>query len=119
MKNLATFGTWLYNQRKRKGYSQDKLADISKISKPTISRIENGLIPNPKLSTLEKLARGLELPIEEVLKAYDSSTAINVETIEDKKLLDTFHQLSNENKSLLLSITKTMLMEQEQQGKKR
>lgn len=54
-------------QRYKLGMTQASLAARSGVSKPTISRLEQGTLESvPKLSTLEKLARGLEVRFEDL-----------------------------------------------------
>lgn len=54
-------------QRYRLGLTQAGLAVRSGVSKPTISRLEQGTMESvPKLSTLEKLARGLEVRFDDL-----------------------------------------------------
>jgi transcriptional regulator with XRE-family HTH domain len=62
------FGTYLKKARKEKGYSVNQLALYSDVSSSQISRIENGLRGVPKPETIEKLAKGLKMPYEELMK---------------------------------------------------
>ncbi|MCY4523820.1 MAG: helix-turn-helix transcriptional regulator [Halobacteriovoraceae bacterium] len=57
---------WLENlaknmkkERKILKMSQQKLAEISKLSMTTITQIEQGNIPNPTLDTIESIGRAL------------------------------------------------------------
>ena len=54
-------------QRYKLGMTQAGLAARSGVSKPTISRLEQGTLESvPKITTLEKLARGLEVRFEDL-----------------------------------------------------
>jgi transcriptional regulator with XRE-family HTH domain len=53
--------------RKQKGWSQEKLAVESGISYNTIIKIERGGIVNPKIETVIKLAKALDVKIDELL----------------------------------------------------
>lgn len=55
-----SFGNYLSELRKEKGFSQRELAQISGVSNSTISRLESGLVV-PDLITLEKIASALEI----------------------------------------------------------
>lgn len=61
LKNLKTF-------RKKKGWSQEKLAREAGISYQTLIKIEQGRIKNPKLETLIKLAKALKISLDRLIK---------------------------------------------------
>jgi transcriptional regulator with XRE-family HTH domain len=50
--------------RERKGWTQNHLAVVSGVPQPSIWRIENGIILNPKTSLLKKLATALEVSMD-------------------------------------------------------
>jgi transcriptional regulator with XRE-family HTH domain len=54
--------------RKRKGWSQEKLAREAGISYQTLIKIEQGRIKNPKLETLIKLAKALNVSLDKLIK---------------------------------------------------
>jgi len=54
--------------RQKKGISQDRLSKLADLSLNTIVNIESGNNPNPTIETLEKIAKALEVSIEELLK---------------------------------------------------
>ena len=53
--------------RKKKGWSQQKLAEESNLSFNTITRIEQGVGDSPTLKTLIKLADALEVGLDELV----------------------------------------------------
>ena len=53
--------------RKQKSWSQEKLAVESNISYNTIIKIERGGIKNPKIETVIKLAKALDVAIDELV----------------------------------------------------
>ncbi len=57
--------------RERKGWTQNHLAVVSGVPQPSIWRIENGLILNPKTSLLRKLSTALEVTMEYLLTEED------------------------------------------------
>ena len=57
--------------RERKGWTQNHLAVVSGVPQPSIWRLENGLILNPKTSLLRKLAAALEVSMEYLLTEED------------------------------------------------
>lgn len=50
--------------RNEKGYTQQKLAEISGVSLNNIARLETGDLKNPTVSTVTKLAHALGCTIE-------------------------------------------------------
>ena len=57
--------------RERKGWTQNHLAVVSGVPQPSIWRLENGLILNPKTSLLRKIAEALEVSMEYLLTEED------------------------------------------------
>ncbi|MBL7131052.1 MAG: helix-turn-helix transcriptional regulator [Candidatus Omnitrophica bacterium] len=53
--------------RKEKGWSQEKLAVESGISYNTIIKIERGGIENPKIETVIRLAKALNVKIDDLI----------------------------------------------------
>lgn len=49
--------------REQRGLDQDAVAERAHLSSAYVSRLERGVVPNPKLLDLEKVARALEIPI--------------------------------------------------------
>jgi transcriptional regulator with XRE-family HTH domain len=54
--------------RQEKGISQDRLSKLTDLSLNTIVNIEAGNNLNPTIETLEKIAKALEVSIDELLK---------------------------------------------------
>ena len=54
--------------RERKGLSQDRLAKLADVANNTIIKIEQGENINPTLDTLKKIAKALEISIDELIK---------------------------------------------------
>ena len=64
---MSIIGKKIYETRKLKGYSQEKLAELSKINLRTIQRIENNE-NEPHGKTLSLICDVLEIDIEELMK---------------------------------------------------
>jgi len=54
--------------REKKGLSQDRLAKLADVANNTIIKIEQGENKNPTLETLNKIAKALEISIDELIK---------------------------------------------------
>jgi DNA-binding XRE family transcriptional regulator len=53
--------------REKKGLSQEKLARLADVSNNTIVNIESGKQTNPTIETVSKIAKALDVKIEELL----------------------------------------------------
>ena len=53
--------------RKKRGLSQEKLARLADVSNNTIIKIEAGKNQNPTLDTLKKIAKALEVSVDDLI----------------------------------------------------
>lgn len=63
---METIGAKILEIRKRKGLTQEKLSDLSKINLRTLQRIEKGT-SEPRCDTLNNLCQVLEVNMEDIL----------------------------------------------------
>lgn len=54
--------------RKQKGLSQDRLSKLADLSYNTIIKLESGGITNPSIHTLQKIAKALDVSVDDLLK---------------------------------------------------
>ena len=54
--------------RKKKEISQDKLSKLANVTLTTLSKIESGINRNPTINTLQKIAKALEVGVDELIK---------------------------------------------------
>ena len=54
--------------REKKGYSLEKVARLADLSLNTIVKIENGVNQNPTIETLTKIAKALEVSVDDLIK---------------------------------------------------
>ena len=54
--------------RKQKGLSQDRLSKLADVSNNTIIKIESGGIQNPTIKTVQKIAKALNVSVDDLLK---------------------------------------------------
>ncbi len=54
--------------REKKGFSQDRLAKIADVANNTVIKIEQGDNKNPTLETLKKIAKVLEVSVDDLIK---------------------------------------------------
>jgi transcriptional regulator with XRE-family HTH domain len=67
-KEISTIGKNIRKLRKQKGLSQDRLSKLANISYNTVIKLESGNITNPSIDTLQKLARALNVGVDDLLK---------------------------------------------------
>ena len=60
-------GNNLRKLRKEKGLSQEKLARLSGISLNTLTKIESGFAKKPTIQTVVKVAKALEVSLDELV----------------------------------------------------
>lgn len=54
--------------KKQNNLSQSDLCKKADLAYHTIAKIENGATPDPRISTIKKLAKALEVTVEELIK---------------------------------------------------
>jgi transcriptional regulator with XRE-family HTH domain len=54
--------------RDKRGYSLEKVARLSDLSLNTIVKIENGVNQNPTIETLLKIAKAMEVEVDDLIK---------------------------------------------------
>lgn len=65
---MSTISKNIRKLREQKGISQDKLSKLADISLNTIAKLELDDSPNPTIETLQKIAKALEVRVEDLLK---------------------------------------------------
>lgn len=88
--------------RKNKGYSQQKVGEISGMLASTFSRIE-GMKVSPTIDTLEKIANALEVNVSELLK----DTAIIKNTLDHR--ISRINSLSDYNQKVVNLMIDTVI----------
>ena len=54
--------------RGKKGYSLEKIARLADLSLNTIVKVEKGVNQNPTIETLTKIAKALEVGVDDLIK---------------------------------------------------
>ena len=54
--------------RGKKGYSLEKIARLADLSLNTIVKVENGVNTNPTIETLTKIAKALEVGVDDLIR---------------------------------------------------
>jgi len=67
-KTISTITKNIKRYRKKRGLSQDKLSRLADISHTTIIKIESGGIQSPTIDTVQKIAKALEVSVDDLIK---------------------------------------------------
>ena len=67
-KDLPLIAKNIKKSRTKLGISQDRLSKLADVTFHTIAKIESGSTPNPGIETIAKIARALEVNIDDLLK---------------------------------------------------
>lgn len=64
----TSIGEKIKRWRKIKELTQDELSKKADIPYPTLVKIESGVVNNPSIETMVKIANGLEVTLDELIK---------------------------------------------------
>ena len=67
-REISPIGKNIKKLRKQKGLSQDRLSKLADVSNNTIIKIESGGIQNPTIKTVQKIARALDVSVDNLIK---------------------------------------------------
>ena len=68
MSNNQNLAKNIERLRKAKGLSQEKLARLADVANNTLIKMESGENQNPTLDTLKKVAKALDVSVDELIK---------------------------------------------------
>jgi len=64
---MSTIGKNIKKLREQKGISQDRLSKLADISSNTVAKLELDESPNPTIETLQKIAKALEVKVDDLI----------------------------------------------------
>lgn len=67
-RDIPLIGKRIKRFRKKLSISQDRLSKLADVSHNTIIKIESGGIKNPTIKTIQKIAKALDVSLDELLK---------------------------------------------------
>ncbi|MCK5125217.1 MAG: helix-turn-helix transcriptional regulator [candidate division Zixibacteria bacterium] len=67
-KILPTLAKNVKKYRKKLGVSQDRLSKLADITLHTLTKIETGATPNPRINTVKKIADALSVSLDDLMK---------------------------------------------------
>ncbi len=65
---LSTIAKNIKKYRNKLGISQDKLSKLAGVTLHTLTKIETGATPDPRIETLKKIAKGLNVSVDELIR---------------------------------------------------
>lgn len=67
-KDLPNIAKNIKKYREKLGISQDKLSKLASVTLHTLTKIETGSTPDPRIETLKKIAKGLDVSVDDLIK---------------------------------------------------
>ena len=67
-KDLTSTAKNIKKFRDKLGISQDKLSKLAGVTLHTLTKIEIGATPDPRIETLKKIAKGLNVSVDDLIK---------------------------------------------------
>jgi transcriptional regulator with XRE-family HTH domain len=67
-KKTLNIGVNIKKTRQALGVSQDRLSKLADLSLNTVVNVESGQSPNPTIDTLYKIANGLNVSVDDLLR---------------------------------------------------
>jgi len=67
-KEMSTIAKNIKKYRAKLGISQDKLSKLAGITLHTITKIESGATPDPRIETVKKIADALGVSIDDLME---------------------------------------------------
>lgn len=102
-KYQKNFGQYVREHRERKGYTQQKLAELLKVTPKSISYIERGE-NYPSVDNMFELAHILDMSIDEFIFSYKKFDT----TLSFEELNECLRNLSHDNQIVLLSVIRAV-----------
>ena len=65
---MSTIGKNIKRYRQDKGLSQDRLSKLADLSLNTVVKIELDESPNPTIETIQRIAKALDVSVDDLLK---------------------------------------------------
>lgn len=67
-RELPTIAKNIKKYRNKLGISQDKLSKLAGVTLHTLTKIEIGATPDPRIETLKKIAKALNVGVDDLIK---------------------------------------------------
>ena len=67
-RDLTNIAKNIKRYRNKLGISQDKLSKLASVTLHTLTKIEIGATPDPRIETLKKIAKALDISVNDLIK---------------------------------------------------
>lgn len=67
-KELSAIARNIKKYRDKLGISQDKLSKLAGVTLHTLTKIESGATPDPRIETVSKIAKGLGVGVDDLIQ---------------------------------------------------
>jgi len=67
-KDLSAIAKNIKKYRDKHGVSQDKLSKLAGVTLHTLTKIETGATPDPRIETLKKIAKGVNVSVDDLIR---------------------------------------------------
>jgi len=67
-KDISIIAKNIKKYREKKGISQDKLSKLAGVTLHTITKIESGATPDPRIETVKKIAQALGVSVDDLIR---------------------------------------------------
>ncbi len=74
--NKSTIADNMKKYRNKIGVSQDRLSKLADVTYNTIIKIESGANKNPTIETLAKIAKALDVSVDDLIKQHENPYSI-------------------------------------------
>ena len=68
IRTMSKIGSNIKKLRETAGISQDRLSKLADISSNTVAKLELNESPNPTIETLQKIAKALNVKVDDIIK---------------------------------------------------
>ncbi|HOL61905.1 MAG TPA: helix-turn-helix transcriptional regulator [Elusimicrobiales bacterium] len=68
LKDISIIAKNIKKYREKKGISQDKLSKLAGVTLHTITKIESGATPDPRIETVKKIAQALGVSVDDLIR---------------------------------------------------
>lgn len=111
---LKILGERIRNLRKNRNWSQEDLAHQAGITRSFLGEVERGE-RNPKTTTLEKIAHGLDISLEELFRCVQPFQPHQNSTKDLPNIIERLYALNEKNQRLALDIITNVLLISEEE----
>ncbi len=106
-------GQKIKEARLRKGLTQEELGKIVGLQKSAIAKYENGRVVNIKRSTLQKLAKALDLRGSDLIVESNpkEAVALHAKVLLDSELMisiEQYYELSDDEKKMVRDLIRSL-----------